>query len=274
MAEVRAAAERLAVSGVPSPWNDAEELAAHVLAVPRSRLPLLDALPPAVVDRYAELVERRAARVPLQHLTGIAGFRHLELAVGPGVFVPRPETELLAGWALDALAPGDLAVDLCTGSGAVALAIADEAPGVTVHAVELDPYALAWAERNVAALGLPVALHAGDVADPCVLAELDGAVDVVTANPPYIPLGAGVEPEVAEHDPPAALWGGADGLDVVRAVERAAARLLRRGGVTGVEHADLQGESVPAVFSGPEWTDVADHRDLAGRPRFTTARRR
>ena len=267
---VRAAAARLAEAGVASPRHDAEALAAFVLGVPRSRLPVLDDLG-AAEERYASLVEQRAARVPLQHLTGVAYFRHLALAVGPGVFVPRPETELLAGVAIDALAPGGLAVDLCTESGAVALAIAQEAPGVTVHAVELDPLALAWAERNVAATGLPVTLRRGDVADPAVLADLDGTVDVVTANPPYIPLGAGVEREVAEHDPPAALWGGADGLDIVRAVERAAARLLRPGGLVAVEHADAQGASVPAVFRA--WTDVTDHRDLAGRPRFTTARR-
>ena len=269
---VRAAAERLAAAGVASPRHDAEDLAAHVLGLSRTRLALIDRLPAPAADRYAELVEQRAARVPLQHLTGVAGFRRLELAVGPGVFVPRPETEVLVEWALARLHPGGLVVDLCTGSGAVALAIADEAPGVTVHAVEREEHALAWAARNVAATELPVTLHHGDVADPALLAELDGTVDLVTANPPYIPVGATVEREVAEHDPPAALWGGEDGLDVVRAVERAAARLLRPGGVAAVEHADAQGESVPAVFG--RWDDVADHPDLAGRPRFTTARRR
>jgi release factor glutamine methyltransferase len=201
----------------------------------------------------------------------VAGFRRLELAVGPGVFVPRPETEVLVEWALARLAPGALVVDLCAGSGAVALAVAGEAPGVQVHAVEVDPNALAWAARNVQRTGLPVTLHRGDVADPDLLAALAGTVDLVTANPPYIPVGATVEREVAEHDPPAALWGGEDGLDVVRAVERAAARLLRPGGLVAVEHADLQGESVPAVFA--RWDDVEDHPDLAGRPRFATARR-
>jgi release factor glutamine methyltransferase len=274
LAEVRDATRVLADAGVASPAHDAEELAAHVLGLSRSKLFLLDRLPAGAAGRYAELVRERAARVPLQHLTGVAGFRRLELAVGPGVFVPRPETEVLVGWALAELAPGALVVDLCAGSGAVALAIADEAPGVTVHAVELDEQALAWAARNVARTGLAVALHQGDVADPSVLAALDGTVDLVTANPPYIPVGAGVEREVAEHDPPVALWGGEDGLVTVRAVERAAARLLRPGGVVGVEHADLQGESVPAVFARAGWADVTDHPDLAGRPRFTTARRR
>ena len=269
--EVRDAARVLADAGVASPRHDAEELAAYVLGVSRSRLVLLDRLPAEATERYAALVRERADRVPLQHLTGVAGFRRLELAVGPGVFVPRPETEVLVGWALSELAPGALVVDLCAGSGAVALAIADEAPGVTVHAVELESHALAWAVRNVSRTGLDVSLHQGDVADPSVLAELNGTVDLVTANPPYIPVGAGVEREVAEHDPPAALWGGEDGLVTVRAVERAAARLLRPGGVVGVEHADLQGESVPAVFG--RWAEVRDHPDLVGRPRFTTARR-
>ncbi|MFL6130388.1 MAG: peptide chain release factor N(5)-glutamine methyltransferase [Mycobacteriales bacterium] len=269
--EIRAAAGVLAAAGVASPRHDAEELAAHVLGLSRAGLALLDRLPDPVADRYAALVEQRAARVPLQHLTGVAGFRRLDLAVGPGVFVPRPETEMLVGWALSRLHPGALVVDLCAGSGAVALAIADEAPGVTVHAVELDEHALAWAERNVEATGLPVTLHRGDVADPSVLADLDGTVDLVTANPPYIPVGATVEPEVAEHDPPAALWGGEDGLDTVRAVQRAAARLLRPGGLVAVEHADGQRRSALAVFG--HWDEVEDHPDLAGRPRFTTARR-
>jgi release factor glutamine methyltransferase len=270
--EVEAAAAQLAAAGVASPRHDAAELAAYVLGLSRAKLVLLDRLPQPAAGRYAELVEQRAARVPLQHLTGVAGFRRLDLAVGPGVFVPRPETEVLVDWALARLEPGDLVVDLCAGSGAIALAIADECPGVAVHALEREADALAWAARNVERTGLAVTLHRGDVADPTVLAALAGTVDLVTANPPYIPVGAGVEREVAEHDPPAALWGGEDGLVTVRAVERAAARLLRPGGLVAVEHADRQGESVPAVFRG--WAEVADHPDLVGRARFTTARRR
>jgi release factor glutamine methyltransferase len=270
----------LAAAGVASPRHDAEALAAHVLGLPRSRLALAGALTGGQRARYADLVGQRASRVPLQHLTGVAGFRRLELSVGPGVFVPRPETEVLAGWAIEALrgTSTPLVVDLCAGSGAVALALAQEMSGARVHAVEVDPQALAWAERNVAARAAagdpPVTLHRGDVTDPALLADLAGAVDLVTANPPYIPAGATVEPEVAEHDPPAALWGGPDGLDVVRAVERAAARLLRPGGLVAVEHADLQGETVPALFTRTgRWAGVADQPDLAGRPRFTTARR-
>jgi release factor glutamine methyltransferase len=266
---------------VPSPAHDAEELAGHVLGVPRSRLALAGPLTAEQQARYAELVDQRASRVPLQHLTGVAGFRRLELEVGPGVFVPRPETEVLVDWALAAVAgvPAPLVVDLCAGSGAVALALANELSGhPRVHAVERDPLALAWARRNAetrAAAGDPaVRLHRGDVSDPGLLVDLVGAVDLVTANPPYVPVGSLLEPEVARHDPPAALWGGEDGLDLVRHVERAAALLLRPGGAVAVEHADVQGESVPAVFVRTgRWTDVLDHLDLAGRPRFATARR-
>jgi release factor glutamine methyltransferase len=281
LALIAAAAGRLAAAGVASPRHDAEALAAHLLGVPRSRLVLAGPPDEGQRARYADLIDQRASRVPLQHLTGVAGFRRLELSVGPGVFVPRPETEVLAGWAIDAARglAAPLLVDLCAGSGAVALALAQEVAGARVHAVEVDPQALAWAERNAAARAAagdpPITLHRGDVTDPGLLADLAGAVDLVTANPPYIPLGAVVEPEVAEHDPPAALWGGPDGLDLVRAVERVAGRLLRPGGRVGVEHADLQGGTVPAVFTRTgRWADVTDHPDLAGRPRVTTARRR
>ena len=210
----------------------------------------------------------------MQHLTGTAYFRHVELLVGPGVFVPRPETELLAGWAIELAGRVEhpVVVDLCTGSGAVAKAIADEVPGARVHAVELDPDAHAWAERNLAGTG--VDLRRGDMAD--AFDDLAGTVDVITCNPPYIPLDAweSVAPEVRDHDPQLALWSGADGLDAMRVLERRAALLLRPGGAVGAEHADQQGESAPAVFTASgRWTEVRDHQDLAGRPRFVTARR-
>lgn len=272
-----AATTELAEAGVGSPRNDAELLAAHVLGCRRGALSVAD-FDAAQARRYADLVAQRASRVPLQHLTGVAGFRHLDLAVGPGVFVPRPETELLAGWGLSVLGPDPVVVDLCAGSGALALSVANECPGARVYAVELSEYAVAWARRNAttrAALGdTPIMLLHGDATDPAVLAELDGTVDLVLTNPPYVPDGATVEREVAEHDPPEALWGGPDGLDVVRALVRRAAALLRPGGHLGVEHADSQGTAVPAVVrAAGGWTDVADHHDLAGRNRFTTARR-
>lgn len=272
-AALAAAAARLAEAGVPSPGFDAEELAAHSLGVTRRDLWRHG----EVGTGFRAYVERRVAREPLQHITGRAYFRHLDLLVGPGVFVPRPETEVVAQAAIDtALAVArsgrePAVVDLGTGSGAIALAVATEVPGARVHAVEGDPGAYAWAARNCAGSG--VELRLGDMAE--AFEELDGGVDVVVSNPPYIPAGAHIrDPEVAAHDPALALWSGADGLDAVRVIEQVASRLLRPGGVVVVEHADLQGESAPAVFAATgAWADVCDHRDLAGRDRFLTATR-
>ena len=260
-------------AGVESPEHDAAELLAHVLGTTRARLALVDDVPLEALSEYDELLARRAAREPLQHLTGVAHFRHVELFVGRGVFVPRPETELLAGWAIDRARELErpVVVDLCAGSGAIAKAVADEVPGARVHAVELDPAAHDWARRNLEGTG--VELRLGDMA--AAFDDLAGTVDVVTCNPPYIPLEAweSVAPEARDHDPSLALWSGADGLDAVRVLEVRAALLLRRGGSVGAEHADEQGESAPAVFTGSgRWADVRDHRDLAGRPRFVTAR--
>ena len=270
LADARA---RLRDAGVASPEHDAAELLAHVLGTTRSRLPLVDVVPADRAAAYDALVARRASREPLQHLTGLTHFRHVELEVGPGVFVPRPETELLAGWAIEQalLVESPVVVDLCTGSGAVAKAIADEVPGARVHAVELDEPAHAWAERNLAGTG--VDLRRGDMAD--AFGDLAGTVDVVVCNPPYIPLDAweSVAAEARDHDPHLALFSGDDGLDAMRVLERRAALLLRPGGVVGAEHADLQGESAPAVFTAAgRWTEVRDHEDLAGRARFVTAR--
>jgi release factor glutamine methyltransferase len=270
LADARA---RLHDAGVASPEHDAAELLAHVLGTTRSRLPLVDVVPADRAAAYDALVSRRASREPLQHLTGLTHFRHVELEVGPGVFVPRPETELLAGWAIEQalLVESPVVVDLCTGSGAVAKAIADEVPGARVHAVELDEPAHAWAERNLAGTG--VDLRRGDMAD--AFGDLAGTVDVVVCNPPYIPLDAweSVAAEARDHDPHLALFSGDDGLDAMRVLERRAALLLRPGGVVGAEHADLQGESAPAVFTAAgRWTEVRDHEDLAGRARFLTAR--
>ena len=274
---LRDAAEVLRGAGVPSPDFDAAELLAHVLGTTRASLPLVDSVPPAHAQVYDVLVARRAAREPLQHLTGTAAFRHVELAVGPGVFTPRPETELVAGWAVDraqevaAAGATPVVVDLCTGSGAIALAVATEVPTAQVHAVELGEPAHAWAERNLAGSG--VDLRLGDMAD--AFEDLDGIVDVVVCNPPYIPLEAfeSVAPEARDHDPALALFSGDDGLVATRVLERVAARLLRPRGVVGTEHADVQGEAVPAVFTAAgRWTQVRDHADLAGRARYTTAR--
>jgi release factor glutamine methyltransferase len=266
------AENRLAEAGVASPRVDAELLLAHVTGVPRSLL--LVAVRPNELQRrsYDALVEARARRVPLQHLTGSAAFRFVDVEVGPGVFVPRPETEVLAGWAIEqaALADDPVVVDLCTGSGAIALSIVHEVPGARVHAVELDEPAFGWAQRNLAGTGVDLCL--GDAAD--AFPDLDGLVDVVVSNPPYIPLDAweSVAPEVRDHDPALALWSGDDGLDAMRMIETTAWRLLKPGGMVGVEHADAQGESAPGVF-GARWADVHDHADLSDRPRFVTARK-
>ena len=223
---------------------------------------------------YDALVGRRAAREPLQHLTGRAYFRHVELAVGPGVFVPRPETELLAGWAVEQAGDLDAAGRRRPRHR---LRAPSPRPSPTrclharVHAVEMDEAAHGWATINLAGTG--VDLRLGDLGT--AFDELAGTVDVVVSNPPYIPLDAweSVALEVRDHDPALALWSGADGLDAMRVVEARAALLLGPGGVVGVEHADAQGESAPAVFAATgRWADVRDHRDLAGRPRFVTAR--
>ncbi len=299
---VHAAADRLTAAGVATASTDAELLAAHAAGLDRGRLRvalLTGAGPvPGAAARFAAAVDRRARREPLQHITGTAPFRHLQLAVGPGVFVPRPETELLAGWAVAAAAAALGArgtghplsagtagrtpargpdpvhvVDLGTGSGAIAAAVATEVPGVTVLAVEVDPAAADWARRNLDPLGVPVLLADGGCL-PELRPDLCGAVDVVVTNPPYIPLDAweSVPVEVRDHDPAAALWGGSDGLDTVRWLLRCARRLLRPGGVVGIEHADVQGASVPALLAGDGgFARVRDHRDLTDRPRFTTA---
>lgn len=281
---ITAAARSLAAAGVHSPHVDAELLAAHVLDVERPRLALIPMVTPEQLEQYRELVSRRASRVPVQHLTGTASMGEIDLRVGPGVFVPRPETELLFAWALAQLeAAGHehapIVVDLCTGSGALALAIAHARPDATVHAVELDPAARRWARHNAdlqADQGdTPITVHAGDVTDATVLAELNGRVDVVVANPPYIPADAGLDPEVAEHDPHAALFGGPDGLAVIEPMISTIARLLRPEAVTAVEHDDSHGGRVAALFDGHgAFTDVVEHPDLAGRPRFVAARLR
>ncbi|WP_433007282.1 peptide chain release factor N(5)-glutamine methyltransferase [Kribbella sp. CA-294648] len=267
------ATAQLAEAGVASPDYDAAELLAHVTGVRRMQLGLVKPTPDQEAQ-YAALLARRAQREPLQHLTGTAAFRYRDLAVGPGVFVPRPETEVLVGWILDKLADVEnpLVVDLCSGSGAIAGAVATERPDSTVHAVELSAEACVWARQNLAGTG--ATLHEGDI-DGC-LPELDGQVDAVISNPPYIPLTAweSVTAEVRDHDPALALWSGDDGLDEIKVVAATAGRLLKPGGWFGCEHADVQGESAPAVFAATGlFTEVRDQLDLAGRHRFATGRR-
>lgn len=267
-----AATDRLRAAGVASPRVDAELLLAHVLGVPRTRVVLAAAPPLDTVARYEALVARRAGREPLQHIIGTAPFRHLEIPVGPGVFVPRPETELLVDAVLPVLAAGGLAVDLCSGSGALALSLAHEVPGLRVIAVEGDDAALGWLKRNTA--GTAVRVEHADVTCGPVLPEVAGRVDAVVCNPPYVPAGRAGDPEVAA-DPAAALFAGTDGLAVIRPVIERSGELLRPAGVLAMEHDDSHGEVVPALLRGDgRWERVTAHRDLAGRPRYVTARRR
>lgn len=278
-AGLRVASAVLADAGVPSPHVDAELLLAHVTGLARGvvRARAVTAAPMTTDEQEALVaaITRRASREPLQHITGRASFRHLELHVGPGVFVPRPETEGVAQLAIDALRAvpdaSPVAVDLGTGSGALALAMASEVPTATVVAVELSPEAAVWTRRNIAAVGVDnVRLVEGDLAD--ALPELDGTVSVVVSNPPYVPVGMiPRDPEVRLHDPSLALYGGEDGLDLVRALSLTARRLLRPGGALVIEHGELQGGAIRDLLTADGWRSPATHPDLTGRDRATTA---
>ncbi len=273
--EVERAVRELAEAGVPSARPDAMALAEHVLGVSRLVLAAPPPVPAEFAERYRQVVARRAGREPLQHIIGSSQFRHVRLQVRPGVFVPRPETEVVAGAAIDAarrLATPTV-IDLCCGTGAIAAAVADEVPGARVVAVDIDPAAVALARDNLG--GTHAVVVQGDVSDGELLADLDGTVDVVVSNPPYIPPdGVPIDPEVRDHDPARALYGGgADGLDLPRAVVAVAARLLRPGGVLIMEHGDRQAERVRALLGG-EFEDVVTRRDLTDRDRFVLARHR
>jgi release factor glutamine methyltransferase len=276
------AATELREVGVTSPEQDARQLLAYAAGIELARLPLIDAVEDAQAAYFQTLITKRLRRVPLQHLTGQAHFRYLELEVGPGVFVPRPETEVMTGWAIEQLRPmvyavarGEsrhlpVVVELGTGCGAVAKSIATELTGTRVHAVEISEEAAAYAARNLA--DTTVELHVQDMIG--ALPELDGTVDLVIANPPYIPLEAfeSVVPEARDHDPLIALFAGTDGLDAIKVVAGEAARLLRPAGIVCIEHADLQGESAQQILvQHGAFAGVRDHLDLAGRPRFVTA---
>ena len=289
LSELRSHAVRvLTAAGIVRADVDAELLLGHVLGLSRGQVQakvVMDAVVlPEQRDAVLEAVERRAAREPLQHITGRAPFRSLELAVGPGVFVPRPETESVAQLAIDALlavpSPAPRAIDLGTGSGAIAIALATEVPHAQVFAVEASPQAFLWARQNARELAgdnlrllfvdlaeLPAVVEGGPLAG-----QLDGTFDVVVSNPPYIPLGAiPRDPEVRLHDPEVALYGGPDGFDVVRAISARAARLLRPGGVLILEHGELQGAALRELLTADGWRAASTHRDLLGRDRTTTA---
>lgn len=266
------AAEALAEAGVPTPRVDAELLAAHLLGESAGRVRALAITGATAPAGLSDLVAERARRVPLQHITGTAYFRRLQLSVGPGVFVPRPETEIVAQLVIDharTLAAPKI-LDLGTGSGAIAASVAQEVPAAVVTAVELSPLAHAWAGQNLESLGVRLILD--DLRT--TLVEENGSFDIVVSNPPYIPAGAvPQEPEVADHDPAEALYGGgADGLDLPAAAVCSAARLLRAGGYFVLEHAEVQAASMMRLLAAQGcWTRIATHRDLTGRDRATSA---
>ncbi|CAB4758268.1 MAG: HemK family protein methyltransferase [Actinobacteria bacterium] len=305
------AERRLAAAGVPSPNVDAAEIIAFVIGVRRNRLILQDLVTPVQRVRVEQLMTKRLSRVPLQHLLGTAAFRHIELQVGPGVFIPRPETELVVEAGIrelrDLPVSERIAVDLCSGSGAIALSLGIEVENSRVYAVELDDEAVRWTRRNLAAqeVALNAAFSRVDVVhdDAALVANpghglalLAGQVSVIVANPPYIPaLMVPREPEVRDHEPKVALFAGEDGLDVVRGVLHTAAILLKPGGLLVIEHADVQGADAgllgvaglaQSLVAGEElallakmsigtrvWPEVIDRKDLNGLPRFTIARR-
>lgn len=269
----------LTSAGILDAHVDAELLAAHIIGKSRGELQAAMLIGGEVEDSEAEtlraLVARREAREPLQHLTGLAPFRHMELAVGPGVFVPRPETEIVAQFAIDALASAasaaPIAVDLGTGSGAIALSMATEVPHARVYAVERSDSAYAWAAKNIARLGATnLELRQGDFAD--AFRDLDGTVSVVASNPPYVPADAiPRDPEVRLFDPAEALYSGADGLDAVRIISHVGLRLAHPGGVIVLEHGEWQGEAIRNILAADGWLSAATHPDLTYRDRATTA---
>lgn len=273
---LESAAATFEQAGIESALADAEILLGHLLNLSRGELQskVITDEEFSLVEEFEALVAKRAERFPLQHITGVAHFRRLTLKVGPGVFIPRPETEVVTQIAVDALkASGSaepIAVDLATGSGAIALSLAVEVPNAKVFAIELSDDALKYTTQNFADLAPEAVLVQGDLAD--AFPELNGTVDVLVSNPPYIPDEMiPIYPEVHLHDPSLALYGGADGLDVVRKVDEAARRLLRSGGSLIIEHADMQGEAVRELLLASGWRQVRTHRDLVGRDRATTA---
>ena len=263
----------LAEAGIDSARYDAEELAAHLAGTERGRLALLSTPDDGFFDRYRATIAERSRRVPLQHLTGAAAFGPLTLTVGPGVFIPRPETEAMLEWATAQRLPdAPVIVDLCTGSGALALALARQWPNARVIGIEDSDAALEYARTN--AKGTTVELLKADVTAPGVLRQLDGQVDLLVSNPPYVPDGAELDPEVLDHDPSHAVFGGPDGMTVITAIVQLAQRVLRPGGLLAVEHDDTTSAQTAELISGTAgFESVVRRQDLTRRPRFVTARR-
>ena len=261
---------------IESSKADAELIIAFVLGISRGELQAKSIMGESIADatEIEALFARRAAREPLQHLTGEAYFRNLTLKVGKGVFVPRPETELLASLAIDAAMAFEnpTVIDLCAGSGAVGIAVATELPTANVFAVEKSEDAFEYAEENYKNLAPNATVILGDAAD--AFQELNGKVQVVVSNPPYIPAAmVPIYPEVALHDPALALYSGDDGLDLIRVISKRALELLVPGGTVAMEHADMQSEAVVQLLLNDGWREVFDHKDFNGRPRAVTAKK-
>lgn len=275
----REATARLTAAGVPSPAVDATLLLAHVVGRTTGELIALDDLSEDELSRYRLLVDRRARREPVQHIIGHVQFGSVDIEVGPGVFIPRMETEILLSWGAEVIRalPAPTVVDLCSGSGALALSLADTHDDAVVHAVELDSDALRWLRLNHSRLPERVRdrvrLYQGDVCDPAVLPGV--RADLVVANPPYIPTGAELPIEVADSDPHRALFGGVDGMSVITPMIDTVAAILKSGGTVGIEHDDSTGPLVAATLEAHgNFESVTHIRDLADRPRFVTAMRR
>ncbi|MDH6114875.1 release factor glutamine methyltransferase [Kitasatospora sp. MAP12-15] len=270
----------IGTGNVIAPRQEAQALAAHVFGADAEVLPPDGRPDDASSARFAALLDRRADGVPLGHLTGVATLGGVEVLVGPGVFVPRAQSEavLAHGLAVTEQVMGPLVVDLGTGSGALALAVAHRRPDATVHAVDCDPPALDYARRNserrVALGDTPIVLHEADFAGPELLAELDGTVDLVLANPPFMPDEAQLPPEFGVHQPQLAVFGGPDGLDVIRQTVQTAGRLLAPGGSLVLEHGHLHAEAVAALLGADDrFGSVSGHLDQYGYPLFTAAAR-
>ena len=276
---LRGGKQQLAAAGFAE--VEAEHLLAHTLGLTRIDLhnPLtvenaLTAIGDITIveETFWKLLDRRCANEPLQYLTGVAYFRHLEIKVGPGVLVPRPESELLVESVLtyiEKLSGAVSVVDLGAGSGALALAIATEAPTTHVIAVEKSAAAIYWLKENVSFIDEKVRILESDVAT-----ALDGVkCDVVIANPPYISDGQELPADVRDHEPAIALFGGVNGMKTPRLFIAASARLLKPGGFLAIEHHEEQGDEIAAVLN-IDFEDILLHKDLTGRPRFTTAVRR
>lgn len=274
------AGQKFSEVGIDSALTDAENLAAHFLGLSWGELQsklLLDeeiseeqAFP--IITAYA----RRMQREPLQHITELAYFRGLELSVGLGVFVPRPETEIVAGLAIDHLKDypkaNPIAVDLGAGSGAIGLALQQEVPHSRVFAVEKSEAAFPFTLKNFERYATSEQLRLGDLAD--AFEDLNSQVSVVISNPPYIPLSAlPRDPEVARYDPAMALYGGVDGLEIIRQVSRTAMRLLHSDGFLIIEHSDEQSAAVVELLLADGWRSVTPHRDLTHRDRAVSARK-